>query len=225
MVYGGKIVCIVLIKITFKDGAHMEILSHEFYNHTSLEVAPRLLGKILTRIQDGKRLSGKIVEVEAYMGPDDKAAHSYGNKRTKRNEVMFGPPGYAYVYMIYGMYYCMNVITSPENVPHGVLIRAVEPLEGLEYMSLNRYNLPLEDLTPSKLRNLTRGPGRLCNAMNIDLSLNGASLLGPEIFIEEPAAHEEFTIASSPRINISYAQEAVSYPWRFYIEGNRYVSG
>lgn len=208
----------------FKDGASMEILSCEFYNHTSLEVAPKLLGKVLTRMVDGKRLSGKIVEVEAYMGPHDKAAHSYGNKRTKRNEVMFGPPGYAYVYMIYGMYYCMNVITSPENIPHGVLIRAVEPLEGLEYMSLNRYNLPLDKLTPSKIRNLTSGPGKLCNAMNIDLSLNGTSLQGPEIYIEEPSHHEEFTIASSPRINVSYAEEAAAYPWRFYIEGNRYVS-
>jgi DNA-3-methyladenine glycosylase len=208
----------------FKDGASMKTLSYEFYNHTSLQVAPKLLGKTLINMQNGKRLSGKIVEVEAYMGPDDKAAHSYGNKRTKRNEVMFGPPGHAYVYMIYGMYYCMNVITSPEDVPHGVLIRAVEPLEGLEYMSLNRYKLPLEDLTPSKLRNLTRGPGRLCSAMNIDRSLNGASLSGPQVYIEEPTVHEEFTIATSPRINISYAQEAAAYPWRFYIEGNRYVS-
>lgn len=202
----------------------MNILSHNFYNQTSLRAAPKLLGMTLTHIYDGIKLSGKIVEVEAYMGPDDKAAHSYGNKKTRRNEVMFGPPGHAYVYMIYGMYYCMNVITSPENIPHGVLIRAVEPIEGLEYMSLNRYKLPIKDLSPSKLRNLTRGPGRLCSAMNIDLSLNGVSLLGPQVYIEEPSAHQEFTIATSPRINISYAQEAAAYPWRFYIEGNRYVS-
>ncbi len=200
------------------------ILSYDFYNRTSLEVAPQLLGKILTRVQDDKRLSARIVEVEAYMGPEDKAAHSYGNRKTKRNQVMFGPPGHAYVYMIYGMYYCANVITSPENVPHGILIRAAEPIEGLEYMSLNRYKVPLSSLSASRLKGLTSGPGRLCSAMDIDLSLNGASLMGPEIYIEEPALPEKFTITSSPRINISYAQEAAHYPWRFYIEGNKYVS-
>ena len=200
------------------------LLSYDFYSRTSLEAAPLLLGKVLTRLQDGKRLSARIVEVEAYMGPDDKAAHSFGNRKTKRNQVMFGPPGHAYVYMIYGMYYCMNVITSPENVPHGILIRAAEPLSGIEHMSLNRYSLPIEALTPSKLRGLTSGPGRLCSAMGIDISLNGASLMGPVIYIEEPETNEEFTIESSPRINIPYAQEAADYPWRFYIKGNKYIS-
>lgn len=117
----------------------MNKLNSQFYKRSSLEVAPELLGKHLVFINNGKELVGRIVEVEAYMGPHDKAAHSYNNRRTKRNEIMYGPGGYAYIYLIYGMYYCLNVVTANELEPQAVLIRAVEPISGLDEMAINRY--------------------------------------------------------------------------------------
>lgn len=202
----------------------MNRLTREFYMRASLEVAPDLLGKYLIHVVDGKELVGKIVEVEAYMGPHDKAAHSYNNRRTERNEVMYGPGGYAYVYIIYGMYYCMNVITAKKDVPHGVLIRAVEPVKGIEEMARNRFKKDYNDLTKSQIKNLTNGPGKLCSAMGITRDNNGDDLLGDRLYIMEPEFNENFTIARSPRINIDYAEEARDYLWRFYIKGNMYVS-
>ncbi|GAA3330117.1 hypothetical protein GCM10020331_081360 [Ectobacillus funiculus] len=110
-----------------------------WYEGDTLDVAKRLLGHRLVHVVDGKRRSGLIVETEAYKGPDDKAAHSYGGRRTERTEIMFGPPGHAYIYLIYGMYHCFNIITAPEGTPQGVLIRALEPDEGIEDMASARF--------------------------------------------------------------------------------------
>ena len=121
-------------------------LKREFYSRPTLDVTRDLLGKNLVHCIDGKQLVGRIVEAEAYIGTVDKAAHSYNNKKTKRNEIMFGPPGHAYVYLIYGMYNCMNVVTQDEGEGTAALIRAVEPVENIEIMIHNRYNKPIEEL-------------------------------------------------------------------------------
>jgi DNA-3-methyladenine glycosylase len=158
-----------------------------------------------------------IVETEAYMGPEDKAAHSYANRRTARTEAMFGEGCAAYVYFIYGMYYQFNVVTGREGVPHAILIRALEPLEGIEIMHERR---PVK-----RDRDLTSGPGKLCRALAIDRSFNGEDLLGERVWIE--AAAEKIAprrIASGPRVGIDYAAEYREKPWRFWIKDNPYVS-
>ncbi|EMA6344127.1 DNA-3-methyladenine glycosylase [Bacillus cytotoxicus] len=197
-----------------------------FYEGDTLDVAKKLLGQKLVHIVDGVKRSGYIVEVEAYKGPDDKAAHSYGGRRTERTEIMFGAPGHAYVYLIYGMYHCFNVITAPVGIPHGVLIRALEPAEGVEEMKLARYSKT--ELTKTQYKNLTNGPGKLCRALNITLNERGLSLQGDKLYIElvPESQHlsSQYEIAKSPRINIDYAEEAVHYPWRFYFQNNPFVS-
>lgn len=123
------------------------MLKRDFFVRDTLTVAKELLGKNIVRNIDGNKLIARIVETEAYIGPFDKAAHSYNNKKTQRNEVMFKDAGHAYIYFIYGMYYCFNIVTEEENKPCAVLIRAAQPIEGIEYMALNRYNKRLSDLS------------------------------------------------------------------------------
>ncbi|MFW5648966.1 MAG: DNA-3-methyladenine glycosylase [Candidatus Alkaliphilus sp. MAG34] len=199
-------------------------LKREFYSRSTLEVAKDLLGKNLVHYVDGERLVGKIVEAEAYVGPIDKAAHSY-NGKTRRNEVMFGPPGHAYVYRIYGMYNCMNTITQKEGEGTGVLIRAVEPVENIEIMARNRYDISVEKLERRQILNLTNGPAKLCIAMGItNKNHNGMDLCGDTLWIEEATGNETFETVETTRINIDYAEEAVHFPWRFYIKDNPFVS-
>lgn len=194
-----------------------------FYNRNTIDVARKLLGKVIVRKINGLTLKGMIVETEAYLGVIDKAAHSYGGKKTKRVEIMYGPPGRAYIYLIYGMYYCFNVVTKEEGVPEAVLIRGIEPLEGIETMSENRYNKPLPQITNRQYINLSNGPGKLCIAMNLDKSLNGEDLCGNRLYIEE-GLNDNFNIISCKRIGIDYAEEAKDFPLRFYIENNKFVS-
>jgi len=201
----------------------MKKLPRSFYEQDSITVAQNLLGKYLVHVIDGEELVGKIVEAEAYMGIEDKAAHSYNNRRTPRTEVMYGPAGHAYVFLIYGMYCCMNVVTAEVNNPQAVLIRALEPVSGLNRMSLRRYSKKYDELKKSQIINLANGPGKLCVAMGIDMSNYGDDLCGDRLFITE-GSNEKFDVVSSRRINIDYAEEAVYYPWRFYIENNPYVS-
>ncbi|KNF09986.1 putative 3-methyladenine DNA glycosylase [Gottschalkia purinilytica] len=199
-------------------------LDRKFYNRDTIEVAKDLLGKLLVYQVDNKKLIGKIVETEAYMGPIDKAAHSYGGKRTPRVEVMYGKPGVAYIYLIYGMYNCFNVVTREEGRPEAVLVRALEPVEGLDEMALNRFKKPYNELNKKQIKNLTNGPGKLCMAFNIDRSLNKEDLCENKIFIKKQEFEEKFDIIHSKRIGIDYAEEAKDYLWRFYIKGNEYVS-
>lgn len=201
----------------------MKILDREFYNRDSLVVAKELLGKVLVHEVNGKRISAKIVEAEAYMGVIDKAAHSYGGKRTPRVEVMYGGPGVSYVFMIYGMYYCFNIVTREEGVPQAILIRAGEPVEGLELMAENRYKKEFSQLSKSQITGLTNGPGKLCRALLIDKSLNGVDLCENKLYVAE-GLKESFSIVSAKRVGVDYSEEAKDYPWRFYVEGNRYVS-
>ena len=201
----------------------MKRLDREFYNRDSLIVARELLGKVLVREIDGQRISAQIVETEAYMGVEDKAAHSYGGKRTPRVEVMYGGPGVSYVFMIYGMHHCFNIVTQEEGTPQAVLIRAAEPREGLELMARNRFQKAYRQLSKSQIKGLTNGPGKLCRALLIDKSLNGEDLCGGKLYVQA-GEKENFNIVAAKRIGIDYAGEAKDFYWRFYIEANPYVS-
>jgi DNA-3-methyladenine glycosylase len=190
-------------------------LPRSFYSRPALDVANDLLGKVLVRRIGRKNLSGKIVETEAYAGPHDLACHA-SKGHTPRTSVMFGPPGYAYVYMIYGFYFCLNVVTEPPGYPAAVLIRAIEPLDNVGLMRKLRKN-------PERETNVTSGPGKLCMAMLIDKQLNGADLLGTAIWIEDRSL-DAGNIVTSPRVGVDYAGEFKDKPWRFFVEGNPYVS-
>ena len=179
-------------------------LDRAFYGHSTLTVARALIGLHLVHRVGAVRRVGRIVETEAYLGPADRAAHS-ARGRTARTTVMFGPPGYAYVYFIYGMWHCLNVVTGDEGVPHAVLLRALEPLAGLEGSA--------------------SGPGLLCRAMNIDRRHNGLDLCGNALWIERPAAARAVHIGRSARIGIDHAGEWATRPWRFFDRDSPFVSG
>lgn len=203
----------------------MKKLERSFYERDTLLVAEELLGKLLVRRIGGDEIVGRIVEVEAYMGEEDKAAHSYGRRRTQRNEVMYGEAGHIYVYFIYGMHYCFNVITEKIDVPRGVLIRALEPIKGIDIMAKNRYKKVYDELNKSEKRNITNGPAKLCRALGITVEQNGTDICGEELFIGSDEGYtENFDIIHTTRINIDYSEEARYYPWRFYIKDNPYVS-
>lgn len=194
-------------------------LGRAFYTRDeTLRVARELLGKLLVvPAEDGTRVSGRIVETEAYLAPEDMASHAYGNRRTARTETMFARGGTAYVYFIYGMHHQFNVVTNVEGVPHAVLVRAVEPLEGVELMRARR--------GVEEERKLTSGPGKLCKAFQIDRRYNGEDLTGERIWIENcNLTLNDDDIASGARIGIDYAGEFVSKPWRFWVKGNAFVS-
>ena len=194
----------------------MTFIKPEFFAQPTLTVARKLLGQHLVREFEGQRLSGLIVETEGYVGPEDTANHA-SKGRTARTEVMFGPPGRTYVYLVYGMHYMLNLVTEAEDFPAAVLIRALQPVEGLAAMQTNRRG---------NQTNLTNGPARLCEALAIDKSLNDWDItLGQKLWLEPGQPIPETEIATGPRIGIDYAQgkdRAVS--WRFWIKGNRFVS-
>ncbi len=192
-------------------------LSRDFFARDTLTVARELLGQRLVRARDGERLSGRIVEVEAYVGEDDQASHARPGP-TRRNAPMYGPPGHAYVYLIYGMHHCFNVVTGPEGFPAAVLIRALEPMEGIEQMQDlrgGRSDLPLAS-----------GPARLCQALDVDRHFDGADLCTPDalLFLEKDVPIPTDTIATGPRVGVRGDEVAVTVPWRFYVENNPHVS-
>lgn len=180
-------------------------LPRDFYARDTLVVARELLGMHLVH-KDGRTVRvGRIVETEAYMGPEDLAAHSARGRRTARTEVMFGPPGHAYVYLIYGFWNCLNVVCASVGVPHAVLLRGLEPVQ----------NLP----------GSTWGPGLLCRAMDIDRSYSGVDLCGSKLWLERPpGAERAVRIGASPRIGVDYAGDWARRPWRFFDEESPYVS-
>ena len=189
-------------------------IPRSFYEQSTVAVARQLLGKYLVRKHPDGKTAGRIVETEAYVGPEDKACHA-SRGRTARTEVMFGPPGHAYVYFIYGVYYCLNLVTEAAGHPSAVLIRALEPLEGVGLMQARR--------RAEERRNLTSGPGKLCQAFAVDRSLNGANVCGDVLYLEdraEPAPR----ILARPRVGVDYAGKWKNKPWRFLIRGSEFVS-
>ena len=189
--------------------AQPKILPHDFFARDTILVAEQILGKRLVRVlSDGRRLAGRIVEVEAYLGVEDPAAHTFGGRRTPRNEAMYGEAGHAYVYFVYGMHHCMNVVTQSRDIPEAVLLRGLEPVEGFEnFRQLN-------------------GPGKLCAGLQITRELNGVSLFDPSspLFIEDDISIAQEDIAIGRRVGIDYAGDAVFWPLRFGIRGNMNLS-
>lgn len=178
-------------------------LRRDFYDRDAAVVAQDLLGKCLVRVVAGVERAGRIVETEAYLGPHDLAAHS-AKGLTPRTRSMFGPPGHAYVYLVYGMHHCMNVVTQPQGVASAVLLRALEPLERLE--------------------GRMQGPGLLCRAMGIDRRLDGHDLLSDDLFIADDGFPRKFAIVKRPRVGVDYAGHWARRLLRFYVKGNPYVS-
>jgi DNA-3-methyladenine glycosylase len=184
-------------------GAASRRLPRSFYDRDAITVAHELLGKHLVHRTGGRTRIGRIVEVEAYLGPHDLAAHS-ARGRTRRTEVMFGPPGHAYVYLVYGMYHCMNVVVEAEGRAAAVLLRALEPVTGVDGAR-------------------TQGPGLLCRAMDIDRRQNGVDLLGETLFVQTVET-PSFRIVKRPRVGVDYAGHWARRLLRFYIKGNAFVS-
>lgn len=196
----------------------MQKLKPSFYQRADVvAVAKALLGQHLVTVINGQRTAGMIVETEAYNGAIDRASHAYGNRRTKRTEVIFGEGGVAYVYLCYGIHYLFNVVTNVKEVPHAVLVRALQPLEGIDIM-LARTGKPALNYT------LTNGPGSLCKAMGITTADTGLSLLGDHIFIEKAAPVKEANIVAGTRVGVAYAKEDALLPYRFSIKDNPWVS-
>jgi DNA-3-methyladenine glycosylase len=196
----------------------MKKLPRDFYTRSNvLEVARDLLGKkLVVPGKNGARVAGIIVETEAYRGPEDRASHAYNGRRTNRTETMYGIGGTAYVYFVYGMYHQFNVVTNVADVPHAILVRAVEPSEGLDIMRRRRRGRSEYELTS--------GPGRVCLAMGIDRQLDKADLLGDRVWLEDGISISPRQIARGPRVGIDYAEAWVEKPWRFWIRDNPFVS-
>src|SRR5258705_9366245 len=198
----------------------MRKLDIEFYQQKNvLQIAKELLGKILVTNWTGMITSGRIVECEAYEGVVDKASHASGGRRTARNEIMYGEGGYAYVYLCYGIHHLFNVVTNSKDEPHAILIRALDPIEGIEEMLLRTHKKKLG-------HTLARGPGNVSKALGIFTKHTGISLSGNKIFIaDDGEKYSKNEIVASPRIGVDYAGKDALLPYRFYVRGNPFVSG
>lgn len=202
-------------------------LTQDFYNRDTCQVAQDLLGKYLVRIQDGIPLAVRICETEAYIGRLDKACHAYNYRRTPRTETLFASPGTAYIYFIYGMYHCLNFVTEPEGEPCAVLIRGGQARGNPDLLSHNRYGKSLAEQTAYQRKNFLNGPGKLCKALALTRTENGCSLLGDFLFVCDALEDvglitpkedcHPLSIQQSKRIGIDYAEEAVDFPWRYFL--------
>lgn len=195
------------------------MLPEDFYTRNNVvQIAQQLLGKVLVTNFNDEYTAGIIVETEAYAGAGDKASHAYGNRRTARTEIMFGKGGTAYVYLCYGIHHLFNVVTNVQDTPHAVLIRGVEPIDGIDIMLERRAK---DKVTPA----LTAGPGALSMALGIHTSHTGLSLLNENLFIEDRGIKIKKTdIVAGTRVGVAYAQEDAFLPYRFWVKGNPYVS-
>lgn len=194
-------------------------IQREFYlRDDTLQIAQDLLGKkLVVPTADDERVAGMIVETEAYLGAIDKAAHSYKNRRTTRTETMFALGGHSYIFFVYGIYFQFNVVVGKIDVPHAILIRAVEPVENIEIMR-ERRGAKMSDA------NLTSGPGKLCIALGIDKTFNGVDLLGDKVWLEDFRTFSDKEISIGRRIGIDYAEEFAEKPWRFWVKDNQFPS-
>ena len=191
-------------------------MMRDIFEKSALEAAPLLLGKLLCHRTPEGLSAGMIVEAEAYCGPEDDAAHSFGGRRTARTEAMFGPPGRAYVFSLYGMHRCFNVVTASAGEPQAVLIRALEPVEGLALMASRRGTAdPLQ---------LCSGPGKLCQALAIGKDQYGLDLFGSELYLAEYRDFPPEEILVSPRVNVDYALGYRDRLWRFFVKDSPFVS-
>jgi DNA-3-methyladenine glycosylase len=194
-------------------------LARSFYLQPTLRVARALLGKVLVHETAEGRAAGRIAEVEAYRGPADRAAHTAGGRRSARNETMWGPPGHAYVYFVYGMHHCVNVTTRAAGLPEAVLLRALEPIEGIDLMRVRR-NIP-----DAPAWRLCRGPGALCQALGVTRQQDGTDLVrGPLRILDGPTVPARL-VRRTPRIGVAYAGADALRPWRFLVLGTPAISG
>lgn len=203
------------------------VLDRAFYDRDTRLVARELLGKYLVLVRDGPPLAVRLCETEAYIGRMDKACHAYGYRRTRRTETLFAAPGTAYVYLIYGIYHCLNLVTEPEGEPCAVLIRGGEARLGAEAIARARFGKGLAELSPYQRKNFLNGPGKLCQALGLTRRDDGLSLLGGELFVcdrledvggvSPEGDRAPFTVLAGPRVGIDYAEEAVAFPWRYRI--------
>ena len=193
------------------------MLTRSFFDRDTVTVARELLGKQLVRtLPDGDRLICRITETEAYVGPVDKACHAYNYKRTVRTQTMFAAPGTAYIYIIYGMYHCLNLVTEAEGEPCAVLIRGAQAVENVDRIAQNRFGCKYSQLTPYQRKNFLNGPGKLCKGLSLTREQDGISLLTPdaELYLLDGPSPEHIHVGK--RIGIDYAEEAVEFPWRFW---------
>ena len=202
----------------------MARLSREFYLGDTVEIARLLLGNYVVRQLGDQTLAGRITETEAYVGRCDKACHAYNYRRTPRTETLFLGPGHAYIYLIYGMYHCLNFVTEPEGEPAAVLLRAIEPVAGTDAMLRLRYGD--KPLTAFRKKHFLDGPGKVCQGLSLTKAQNGLDLTGDTLFLcdspedlglPRPAPVRE-TICAGPRIGVDYAEEARDFPWRFWLK-------
>lgn len=194
-------------------------LSRAFYDRDTLAAARDLLGKQLVRVLPGGReLICRITETEAYIGRMDRACHAYGYKRTPRTETLFARPGTAYIYLIYGMYCCLNLVTEGEGEPAAVLIRGAVPVKNGDIIAENRFGCKMEQMTAYQRKSFLNGPGKLCRGLRLTRAQNGLDLLGDELYVLDAPAPDPAEIRVGRRIGIDYAQEAVDFPWRFWLE-------
>lgn len=201
------------------------MLPQSFFLGNTVDIARNMVGKYLVRQYDGIVLCARITETEAYIGRADKACHAYHYRKTARTKTLFAPPGTAYVYLIYGMHCCLNFVTEPEGEPSAVLIRSLEARYNADIIAENRFGCKAESMSPYQKKNFLNGPGKVCAGLNIDRTLNDLPYGSDELFLCEhlsdvglpDRAEVPLEIKSGKRIGIDYAEEAVDFPWRFYL--------
>ena len=201
------------------------MLPQEFFSRDTVEAARDLVGKYLVRRYGGVTLCARITETEAYVGAVDKACHAYGGRRTKRTETLYAAPGTAYVYLIYGMYSCLNFVTGPEGEASAILVRGCAPVYGADAAARRRFGIAAAEMNASQRKNFMNGPGKLCRGLSIDRSLNGLPLENQVLYLAHDLPKlglarrsEELPFHTGTRIGIDYAQEAVDFPWRFWLD-------
>ena len=203
----------------------MARLNREFFLQDTVTAAQALLGRYLVRVDGGETIVCRITETEAYVGAVDKACHAYGGRRTKRTETLYAAPGTAYVYLIYGMYSCLNFVTGPEGEASAILVRGCAPVYGADAAARRRFSIAAAEMNASQRKNFMNGPGKLCRGLSIDRSLNGLPLENQVLYLAHDLPElglarrpEELPFHTGTRIGIDYAQEAVDFPWRFWLD-------
>lgn len=204
----------------------MARLDEKFFLQDTVRAAQALLGRYLVRVDGGETMVCRITETEAYVGAVDKACHAYGGRRTKRTETLYASPGTAYVYLIYGMYSCLNFVTGPEGIASAILVRGCAPVYGGDAIAQRRFGVREAEMNAYQRKNFLNGPGKLCKGLSIDRTLNNLPLGGEPLYLaydlpelDLPRREEAMVFHTGKRIGIDYAEEAVDFPWRFWIDG------